>query len=428
MGNGSDDKSNVKCIDVEESSPSSVESRAVDNEHPQQTTVHGSTHHQIKGGQDVEVDGERIYNVAPETTPQSEPFIMVRSRKKKRIKAFCSESDVYEHPKEATFNGSTHHLTMGDQEVDLNKNSCLLRGSFESESGTSKCSHDAETLKPPEDVVACKKTNEQHEIYSNTTPNAGNRLGSSSTWNNHSNKEAIMISNTTGIEHSSVTNKIHYPEVSDHTETCVILHNQNPTMVYQTNNNLNRIPATIVDTSNDASYPQMVKVVIHSATDPSQEVKTQVDGGDHNKFVSGESAYRDNLLTKKQVGNQQNSEVDVISVHGCDAIPLEPSTLLVENTAEDYLEMSPSLHGVAVHNKSMETDDGGCLNEELELSILSLFPVPLPPAEYRLPELFPCAGYKRPKRWMFSTYDSNTKWSAPFVHDISTPFMASIHC
>ena len=104
------------------------------------------------------------------------------------------------------------------------------------------------------------------------------------------------------------------------------------------------------------------------------------------------------MLTKKQVGNQQNSEVDVISVYGCDAIPLEPSTLLAENTAEDCLEMSPSLHGVAVHNKSMETDDGGCLNEELELPRLSLFPVPLPPAEYRLPELFPCAGYKRPKR------------------------------
>jgi hypothetical protein len=239
-------------------------------------------------------------------------------------------------------------------------------------------------------VVACKKTNEQHETYSNTTPDAGNRTSSSSTWNNQSNKEAIMISNTTGIEHSSVMNKIHYPEVSDHTETCVILHNQNSTMVYQTINNLERIAATIVDTSNDASYPQMVKVVIHGVTDPSQEVKTEVAEGDHSKIVSGESAYRDNLLTKKQVGNQQNSEVDVISVHGCDAIPLEPSILLAENTAEDYLEMSPSLHGVAVHNKSMETDDSGYLNEEgPESSKLSLYPEPLPPAEYRLPELFP---------------------------------------
>jgi hypothetical protein len=199
------------------------------------------------------------------------------------------------HPQQTTFHGSTHHQTMGGQEVDLNKNSCLLHGNFESESGTSNCSHDAETLRTPEDVVACEKRNEQHETYSNTTPDAGNRASSSSTWNNQSNKEAIMIRNTTGIEHSSEMNKIHYPEVSDHTETCVILHDQNSTKVYQTNNNLKRIPATIVDTSNDASYQQMVKVVIHGVADPSQEVKTQVDGGDHSKIVSGESAYRDNV-------------------------------------------------------------------------------------------------------------------------------------
>jgi hypothetical protein len=139
----------------------------------------------------------------------------------------------YEDPKETTIHGSTHHQTKSGQEVDLNKNSCLLHCNFESESGSSKYSHDAETLRTPEDVIACEETDEHHETYSNATPDAGNQVSSSATWNNQSNSEAIMIRNTTDIEHSSVINQIHYPEVSDHPETYVDLHNQNSTIVFQ---------------------------------------------------------------------------------------------------------------------------------------------------------------------------------------------------
>ena len=117
---------------------------------------------------------------------------------------------------------------------------------------------------------------------------------------------------------------------------------------------------------------------------------------------------------KKQVGNTQNSGLDVASAHCGDVIVKEPSILLAEKTV-DYHELSASLHGVAVHNEAMETDNDGGLGEEgSESPRLSVTPEPLPHAEYRLPELYPCAMYRRPKRWLFSTYDSNTKWSAPF--------------
>lgn len=133
-------------------------------------------------------------------------------------------------------------------------------------------------------MVACKKTNEQHETYNNTTPDEGNRASSSSTWNNQSDKEAIIISNTTGIEHFSVMNKIHYPEVSDHTETCVVLHNESSTVVHQTVNNFDLISATVVDTSNDASLVQMTRqanMAINCVQDPIQMVNTCFDRASH---------------------------------------------------------------------------------------------------------------------------------------------------
>ena len=61
LGKSSDDKSIVNSIPsilVEESSPSGVKSSTVDNEYPQQETVHGSTHQQLKGGQEVNLDKE----------------------------------------------------------------------------------------------------------------------------------------------------------------------------------------------------------------------------------------------------------------------------------------------------------------------------------------------------------------------------------
>ena len=147
----------------------------------------------------------------------------------------------------------------GGQEVDLNKNSCLLHVNFESESGTYKHNQEAETFPEtsetlaPENLDVHEKTDERNETYSNTTPDTNNRVSSSTTWNNQSNSETIMISNITEIEHSSVINQIHYPEVSDHPETCVDLHYQNSTIIFQTNDNLQNISTTIVDTSNDAS-------------------------------------------------------------------------------------------------------------------------------------------------------------------------------
>ena len=79
-------------------------------------------------------------------------------------------------PKETTFHGSTHHQTKGGQEVDSNENSCLLHRNFESESVTCKYSQEAETFPvttetlAPEDVDVREKTNVRHEAYSNTTP------------------------------------------------------------------------------------------------------------------------------------------------------------------------------------------------------------------------------------------------------------------
>jgi hypothetical protein len=124
----------------------------------------------------------------------------------------------------------------------------------------------------------------------------------------------------------------------------VDLHNQNSTIVFQTNDNLKSISGTIIDTSNDASFVLMAKKVnmeLDSFPDPTHEVKTSVGGGDHSQNLRGRSAYRDKLLKiTKQVGNSQNSGVDVASAHGGDLILEEPSILLAEKTAEDYLEMS----------------------------------------------------------------------------------------
>jgi hypothetical protein len=60
----------MKCIpslDVEESSPSCVESSAVDNENLQETNIHGST--QAKGGQEAEMDEESNSIAALELVP-----------------------------------------------------------------------------------------------------------------------------------------------------------------------------------------------------------------------------------------------------------------------------------------------------------------------------------------------------------------------
>jgi hypothetical protein len=131
---------------------------------------------------------------------------------------------------------------------------------------------------------------------------------------------------------------------------------------------LKSISDTIVDISNDVSLVQMAKEVnmeLDSFPDPRQEVKTYVSGVDHSQNISGGSANTDKLQTIKHVGNlAQKSAVNVVSTHGGDVISVEPSILIKENTAEDYLEMSSSLQGVAVYNESMETDDGGCMDEE----------------------------------------------------------------
>jgi hypothetical protein len=202
-------------------------------------------------------------------------------------------------------------------------------------------------------------------------------------------------------------------------------------VAHQTVHNLDLIPATVVDTSNDASLVQMTKqasMAMNCIPDSSQVVKTCVDGGDQNQNTSGGSAYNDKLQTLKHVGNPQQSGMDVVS--DMFSVELSMCTPLMEQTAENHLEVYSSPHKEVVDHMTLETDSDGCSPEErLKCPRKSLFPEPIScNNKYRLPELVPRPRYKLPKRWMFSTYNSNTKWDAPFRHNMSTLCMTGLHC
>ena len=136
--------------------------------------------------------------------------------------------------------------------------------------------------------------------------------------------------------------------------------------------------------------------------------------GDHNQNISGGSAHSDELLTIKHVGNlAQKSKVDVVS--DMVSVALSMCIALMEQTAENHLEVYSSPHNVEVDHMTLGTESDGCSPEEgLKCTGESLLSKPISCNTYRFPELVPQPRYKLPKRWMFSTYDSNTKWDAPF--------------
>ena len=137
-------------------------------------------------------------------------------------------------------------------------------------------------------------------------------------------------------------------------------------MLYQTDDNLKNISTTIVDTSNDASFVQVAKQVnkvMNILIDPRQEVKTSVDGGDHNQNISGESTHSDELLTIKYVGNlAQKSKVDVVS--DMVSVALNMCIALMEQTAENHLEVYSSPNNVEVDHRTLGMESEGCLPEE----------------------------------------------------------------
>jgi hypothetical protein len=87
----------------------------------------------------------------------------------------------------------------------------------------------------------------------------------------------------TAAEDVSVMNEIHYLEVSDQFIISADVHSQSSTMIYQTDSDVDLIPATAVDTSNDASLVLVAKqaniyMVMNCVPDPSQMVKTSPEG------------------------------------------------------------------------------------------------------------------------------------------------------
>ena len=85
--------------------------------------------------------------------------------------------------------------------------------------------------------------------------------------------------------------------------------------------------------------------------------------GDHNQNISGGSAHSDELLTIKHVGNlAQKSKVDVVS--DMVSVALSMCIALMEQTAENHLEVYSSPHNVEVDHMTLGTESEGCLPEE----------------------------------------------------------------
>jgi hypothetical protein len=104
---------------------------------------------------------------------------------------------------------------------------------------------------------------------------------------------------TTAAEDSSVMSGVHYSKLI----TSADVHSQSSTMIDQTDSDLDLIPATVVDTSNDASLVQMAKqanMVMDSEPDPHQMVKTSADGGSYD-HVTNDGPVCDEKLQSTQV-------------------------------------------------------------------------------------------------------------------------------
>ena len=85
--------------------------------------------------------------------------------------------------------------------------------------------------------------------------------------------------------------------------------------------------------------------------------------GDHNQNISGGSAHSDELLTIKHVGNlAQKSGVDVVI--DMVSVALSMCIALMEQTAQNHLEVYSSPHKVEVDHRTLGTESDCCSPEE----------------------------------------------------------------